>query len=49
MSYTDIIDYLEREHNNVDKHLQKFRKILSHSLVSGGKKGVEDKIEVQML
>ena len=48
MSYNNILDYVEREHNNKDRHLWKFRKILSHSLISG-KKGLEDKIEVQMV
>ena len=48
MSYNDILDYVEREHNNEDGHLWKFRKIISHSLISG-KKGVKDKIEVQMM
>ena len=48
MSYNDILDYVEREHNNGDGHLWKFRKIISHSLISG-KRGAKDKIEVQMM
>ena len=48
MSYNDILDYVEREHNNEDGHIWKFRKIISHSLISG-KRGVKDKIEVQMM
>ena len=48
MSYNDILDYVEREHNNEDGHLLKFRKIISHSLISG-KRGTKDKIEVQMM
>ena len=48
MSYNDILDYVEREHNNEDGHLWKFRKIISHSLISG-KRGAKDKIEVQMM
>ena len=48
MSYNDILDYVERGHNNKDRHLWKFRKIISHSLMSG-KRGAEDKIEVQMM
>ena len=48
MSYNDILDYVGREHKNEDGRLWKFSKILSHSLIAG-KKGVEDKIEVQML
>ena len=48
MSYNDILDYVEREHNNEDGYLWKFRKIISHSLISG-KKGTKDKIEVQMM
>ena len=48
MSYNDILEYVEREYNNEDRHLWKFRKIISHSLISG-KRGVKDKIEVQMM
>ena len=48
MSCNDILDYVEREHNNEDSHLWKFRKIISHSLISG-KGGTKDKIEVQMM
>ena len=48
MSYTDVHDYVEREHNNEDGHLWKFRKIISHSLISE-KKGTKDKIEDQMM
>ena len=48
MSYNDIFDYVEREHNNEDGHLWKFRKIISHTLISG-KNGMKDKIEVQMM
>ena len=48
MSYNDILDYMEREYNDEVRHTWKFRKILSHSLISG-KKGVENKIKVQML
>ena len=48
MLYNNILDYVEREYNNKDGHLWKFRKVLIHSLISG-KKGVDDKIEVQML
>lgn len=48
MSYNDILDFVEREHNNEDGHLWKFRKIVSHSLILG-KKGKDDKIKVQML
>ena len=47
MSYNDILDYLEREHNNEDGHKWRFRKMLSHTLISG-KKGKEDRIEVQV-
>ena len=45
MSYDDILYFVKKEYNNEDGHIWKFRKILSHSLISG-KKGVEDKIEV---
>ena len=45
MSYNNILDYVERENNNVDSDYWRFRKILSHSLISG-KKGKEDKIEI---
>ena len=48
MSYNDILDYVEREHNNEDGHLWKFRKIINHSLLSG-KRRAKDKIEVQMM
>ena len=48
MSYNDTLDYVERENNNKDGNYQKFRKILSHSLISG-KKGKDDKIEIQMV
>ena len=34
MSYNDILDYVEREHNNEDGHLWRFRKIISHTLIS---------------
>ena len=48
MFYNDILDYVEREYSNEDRHLLKFRKIFSHSLISGNK-GADDKIEVQMI
>ena len=48
VSYNDILDYVKREHNNEDGHQWKFRKIISHTLISG-KKGAKDKIEVQMM
>ena len=48
MSYNDILDYVERENNNEDDDYWKFRIILSHSLISG-KKGKDDKIEIQMV
>ena len=48
MSYNNILDHVEREHNNEDGHLWRFRKIISHTLISR-KKGVKDKIEVQMM
>ena len=47
MSYNDILDYVEREHNNEDGHEWRFRKILSHTLTSG-KRGKEDQTEVQV-
>ena len=40
------MDYVERKHNNEDGHEWRFRKILSHTLISG-KKRKEDRIEVQ--
>ena len=43
MSCNDILDYVEREHNNEDGHLWNFRKIISHSLMLG-KKGTKDKL-----
>ena len=46
MSYNNILDYIERENNNEDSKYWRFRKILSHSLVSG-KKEKDDKIEIQ--
>ena len=48
MTYNDILDYVEGEYSNVDGHIWKFWRIISHSLISG-KKGVKDKIEVQMM
>ena len=48
MSYNDILDYIEQEHNNKDGYLWKFRKIISHSLISG-KRRAKDKIEVQIV
>ena len=47
MSYNDIVDYVEREHNNENGHEWSFIKILSHTLTSG-KKGKEDQTEVQV-
>ena len=35
MSYNKILDYVERENNNKDRDYWRFRKILSHSLISG--------------
>ena len=35
ISYNGILDYVEREHNNEGGHLLKFRKIISHTLISG--------------
>ena len=43
MSYNDILGYVERENNNEDSDYWRFRKILSHSLISG-KKGKDDRI-----
>ena len=48
MSYNDILDYVEEEHNNEDGHFWKFRKTLSHLLILR-KKGKDDKIKIQML
>ena len=48
MSYNNTLDYVGREHNNEDRHLWRFKKIISHSIILG-KKGIEDKVEVQML
>ena len=48
ISYNDILDYVERENNNEDRKFWKFRKVLSHSLISG-KKRKDDKIKIQML
>ena len=45
MSYNDILDYVEMENNNKDGDYWRFRKILSHFLISG-KKGKEDRIEI---
>ena len=45
MSYNDILDYVEREHNNKAGHIWKFRKTISPTLISG-KRGTKDKIEV---
>ena len=45
MSYNDILDYVKQENNNEDGEFWKFRKILSHSLISG-KKRKNDKIEI---
>ena len=42
------MNYEEREHNNEDGQFWKFRKILSHSLISR-KKGNDNKIKVKML
>ena len=47
MSYNDILDYVEREHNNEDGHLWKFRTIIGHTLITG-KKGAKGKIQVQI-
>ena len=48
MSYNDILDYVAREHSNEDGRLWRFRKIISHTLISG-KRGTKDKIEIKML
>ena len=48
MPFNDILDYVEREFNNEDGKFRKFRKILSHSTISG-KKGKDDKIEIQLV
>ena len=48
MSYDDILDNVERENNNKNGDYWRFRKILSHSLISG-KKGKEDEIEIQVV
>ena len=48
MSYNDILDYVERENKNKDGDHWIFRKILSHSLISG-KKGKVDRIENQIV
>ena len=47
MSSNDILDYVEREHNNEDGHEWGFRKILSNTVTSG-KKGKEDRTEVHV-
>lgn len=41
MSYNDIPDYVEQEHNNKHGYLWKFWKVLSHSIISG-QKGVDE-------
>ena len=48
MSYNDILDYVEREKNNEDDEYWRFRKILSHSLISE-KKENDDTIEIQLV
>ena len=48
MSYNDILDYVKQNNNNKDGDYWRFRKILSHSLISG-KKGKEDGIEIQVV
>ena len=40
ISYNDILDSVERRHNNEDGHLWKFREILSHSFISEKKEGM---------
>ena len=48
MSYNDILDYVKRENNNEDGDYWRFRKILSHTLISG-KNGKDDLIEIEMV
>ena len=48
MSYNDILGYVERENSNEDGDQWRCRKILNHSLTSG-KKGKDDRIEIQMV
>ena len=48
MSYNDILDYVKKENNNEDGEYWRFKKILSHSLISG-KKEKDDKIDIQMI
>ena len=48
LSYNDILDYIERKYNNEDGNLWKFRKVIGHSLISGKRGVVNDRIGVQM-
>ena len=48
ISYNDVLDYVERKNNNKDGDYWRFRKILSHSLISE-KKRKDDKIETQIV
>ena len=49
MSYNDILDYVERENNNEDGDYWRFRKILSHSLISGKIEKHKTGIELQVV
>ena len=49
VSYNDILDYVERENNNEDGDYWRFRKILSHSIISGKKEKHKTGIELQVV
>ena len=49
MSYNDILDYVEREHNNKDGDYWRSRKIISHSLIPGKKEKNKTGIEIQVV
>ena len=49
MFYNNILDYVERENNNKDGDYWRFKKILSHSLISGKKVTDRTRIEIQVV